>query len=342
MTSFFTQLADALGRGPVVLVSVVHARGSTPRLAGARQFLRADGSTVGTVGGGVMEARALDLARQSLGDGEFREWEADLFGDPETIRDGVCGGRMKLWVLRLDGPSAARVARCCAERLAVGRGVGLETARGGIQLSETRSREEGLDSASGIFFEWLVPAPRLLVGGAGHIGEELTWLSARLGFDVILFDDRAEVLEAMELPACVRRDHDVEESVRALKGWEGPRFAALVTRGFPQDVALLKSLSGNSGSAWLDYLGILGSRKRIATVMRTCQEAGLTPFSAETLRAPVGLEIGAESPAEIAVSIAAEMIQVLRRNSARSLPGQEMPENQHLARVEGAEDCAPL
>lgn len=295
--TFFSQLARHLADGPVALATVTAARGSTPRVAGARQGFSPSGASFGTVGGGVAEARVAELAAATLRDGTPREWQADLRGRPGELRDGVCGGVMTVSVVRLDTESKP-VAAAIADALAEGKRVTVSTNTSGAPLA--------LD-ASGNFVETLEPSPRLLVIGAGHIGRALAALAVTLDFAVTVQDDRPEWLDAAEFPAAATLVPDLDAAVAALNRWQGERYAALVTRGIPQDFAALRALPAANP---LTYVGLLGSRKRVATV-RT--ELDSLPFAPGVLHAPVGVEIGAETPAEIAVSIAAEMIALRRR-----------------------------
>jgi xanthine dehydrogenase accessory factor len=294
----------------VVLATVTAAHGSTPRVAGARQLLTAAGTTAGTVGGGVMESRVLELAKQTLEDGHFRSLEADLCGEMDDVRDGVCGGRMTIWLSRLEGAEALNVVEEIERSLQVGRCVTLATRKEGLALVE-HSVATGLHD--GEFIEVLEPSPRLLIVGAGHVGRALAWQMIQLGFVAAIQDDRRGFLVPEDFPMECELESDLESCAQRLRVWEGRRHTALVTRGFRQDVEALKRLADGGGVGWLDYLGVLGSKKRIATVFAACRKAGLPAFSNDVLHAPIGVEIGAETPEEIAVSIAAEIINKLRR-----------------------------
>jgi len=302
-------LSDALARGPVVLITVVAARGSTPRIAGARQFLAADGSHHGTIGGGVTEARVLDLARETLADGQPRTFFADLRGRPGDMREGVCGGTMELWIVRLEPATSLALARAVAASLHAGKCVALSTRLGIPALA--------LEATDGAFTERLEPAPLLLIVGAGHIGRALARLADGLGFSVAVQDERPDWLDAAAFPVACVIEPRLEVAVTTLQAWEGERFAVLVTRGFPQDVAALDALAAISDLA---YVGLLGSRKRVATVLAAHGPA----ISPSVLHAPVGLEIGAETPEEIAVSIAAELIQIRRRSREGAVRGLDI------------------
>lgn len=302
LKGFFHELTEALRRGPVALATVVAARGSTPRIAGARQFLGANGASHGTIGGGATEARVRELARETLADGRPRTVEADLRGRPGAVRDGICGGTMTVWIVRLDPGNHHEFAESIAISLQAGKR---------FPLSLRLDAEAPLDreAADDAFHEILEPPPRLLIVGAGHIGRSLARLASELDFAVAVQDERRDWLTPDAFPEDCALERDLAAAVGALQAWEGERFAALVTRGFALDVAALNALSP---VPHLAYLGLLGSRTRVATVLATQRESGNPPPPAGALHAPIGFEIGAETPEEIAVSIAAEIIQVRR------------------------------
>ncbi len=306
MREFFQQLDRALQTGAATLATVIAARGSTPRIAGARMFVPETGSAVGTIGGGMTEGRVLELARETLADGAPRLLEADLRGRPGEIRDGICGGTMTLWLTRLTRENAGDAVQATLASLRSGKKAAVST---WFDAARPLTLETG---GGGAFVETLTPDPHLLVVGAGHIGRCLAKLAWQLGFHVSVQDERTEWLDPAAFSPECRLEISLPPAVEALRDWEGGRYAALVTRGFPQDLEALAIL-GRNGSP--DYVGLLGSRKRVQTVLAAHATAGAPDFPEGVLHAPVGLEIGAETPEEIAVSIAAEMIRARRRGN---------------------------
>jgi xanthine dehydrogenase accessory factor len=306
MHTFLRQFASALQKGPCVLATVVNAQGSTPRIAGARMAVADSGIVAGTIGGGLTEGRVLELARETLSDGLPRKFEADLRGKPGEIRDGICGGTMSLWLSRLTWETAGSELTTCLDALTSGRKIVLSTAY-------DANRPLAVGATPGFFEETLEPDPHLLIVGAGHIGRCLAALAANLEFRITVQDERDDWRLASAFPAECALEASMAAAGRSLATWEGLQFAALVTRGFPQDLEALAILSNYPS---LSYVGLLGSRKRVHTVLAAHAASTAPAFAEGVLRAPVGVEIGAETPEEIAVSIAAEMIRV-RRNGLR-------------------------
>ncbi len=280
----FAQLAHDLTAAPCVLASVIETRGATPRKTGSRMLI-STASTRFSVGGGAAESRVVQAARRLLQAGDLaRHIDIDLSGGPDAA--GICGGQMRIALRRWQGTADQARAAAIAGRLAAGHKIELGEADLGYPASSLA-----------------VPNPRLLIVGAGHCAAALVELARFLDFDLWVHDSRPELLAAAEFAEINRIAGDSSELVRAF-GSERRLLVVLLNRDFAQDVAALKMIAGQPCS----YLGMMGSRRRIAQV-----RAALGPAAATLaeLTAPVGLEIGAHTPHEIAVSILAQLIQTL-------------------------------
>jgi xanthine dehydrogenase accessory factor len=181
------------------------------------------------------------------------------------------------------------------------------------------SREPTL--ADGLFAELHAPAEQLLIFGAGHIAMPLADLAVKLAFSVIVLDDRDEFAAADRFPAAARVMHlDLADPLHGL-AIDSNTYVVLVTRAHKHDFDLLRAM------LYLDpqprYIGMIGSRRRIRAAFTALLEGGVPREKLTAVHAPVGLDIGAETPAEIAVSIAAEMIRVRRGGSAESIGSEE-------------------
>jgi xanthine dehydrogenase accessory factor len=159
-----------------------------------------------------------------------------------------------------------------------------------------------------VLFEVVRPPEPLLVFGGGHIGRELACLGARLGFDVTLVDDRPRYLDPQRLPPganVVRAEHDFSGDLPPVRPGA---YVAIVTRCHRTDLAVVRHAVGKGAV----YVGLIGSRRKVANVRSRALELGTSAGDLEELRGPMGLPIGAETPEEIAVSVVAEMIAVRR------------------------------
>lgn len=180
---------------------------------------------------------------------------------------------------------------------------------------EYRFTEQG-DGATGmvcggsarVLIEVVRPPAPLFVFGGGHVGREVAHQGARLGFEVTVVDDRPDYLEAGRYPAgvrCVRVEHDFSSNLPEIPPGA---FVVVVTRCHRTDLAAVRHAVGRGAL----YVGLIGSRRKIATVLERAGEMGTPKEALAGVRGPIGLAIGAETPEEIAVSIAAEIIAVRR------------------------------
>ncbi|HZS41986.1 MAG TPA: xanthine dehydrogenase accessory protein XdhC [Polyangia bacterium] len=167
-----------------------------------------------------------------------------------------------------------------------------------------------------VFVEPLVPEPPLIVCGAGHVARAVVPLARSVGFAPVVADDLDELLTRERFP-------DAAELIDSfdVRDWKGVplddnTYALIVTRDHAQDQALLEQLIGRD----LAYLGLIGSRRKIELFKQRLAAKGVDPARFERLRAPVGLDIGAQTPEEIAVAIVAQLIETraARRPAARA------------------------
>ena len=316
---------------PVASATIVTHEGSTPRSAGSKMLLLPDKTMYGTVGGGLVEAQVLAAAARVLADGEPRLLDFDLTGELAAGADMVCGGKLRVFLERIvPGPEAALFAelearlvrgeRCLLATPMQGGGRALVPARGpalGAELPEPMLqslRAAGADILAPVLFEalnsswflepWNGPSP-LYIAGAGHVSRPTAQIAAMTGFRVVVMDDRPEFANADRFPFA----HEI--SVCALETClEGVDLGSgasvvIVTRGHVHDaVVLAQALRTPAG-----YIGMIGSRRKRDSVYQRLRGQGFTDSDLARVHCPIGLDIGAETPEEIAVSIVAELIQ---------------------------------
>ncbi|MFP6583428.1 MAG: XdhC family protein [Candidatus Hydrogenedentota bacterium] len=328
------ELADA-DRKPV-LSTVISAQGSTPQKAGSVALLDMDGNLWGTLGGGMVEAVGLERMRQSRADGLPALHEFRLDEDYSRTAGPICGGVMRFFTnpgiheQRRAVEAAIEASRCGTRGLLVTYVAGsrqgevewMEEASvagrtsfpSGDELSQTLSSEVPSVISKGeeeAYAEPVVPTPRLLIVGGGHVGQAVAFQADILGFDVTVYDDREEFADARLFPTgTTAQSGNVKELVANYpKGLDA--YIVLVSKGHLLDALALEACIHDD----LRFLGMIGSRRKIRALKKHFLEDGLaTQEEWDRIVSPIGYDIGAVSVAEIGVSIAAQLV------AARRLP----------------------
>jgi xanthine dehydrogenase accessory factor len=275
------RLAERLADGPVVLASVVATRGATPRKRGARMLVGAD-FCESTLAGGLAEARVIDAARALIIDGGRNTTILDIALDGGRDAAGICGGHMRIALRRWQGNDDLARARWLAARLGDGHAV---------ELGPDGSGDEAPSQ---------IPAdPRLLIIGAGHCGRAVFDLARHLDVEPWIHDSRPECFVDTE---GWRGARVLAGPVLLLAGaLDTPRdvHALLLTRDWQSDLDALAVLADRPPA----YIGMMGSRRRVRTVLDALAPAQRARLA--HIDAPLGIEIGAETPHEIAISVLA-------------------------------------
>jgi len=336
--------------GRAVTATVIETKGSTPRKTGSKMVVTSDGACAGTIGGGCAENQVFSLGRELMEHGRAVVLDVNLSLSPDSGSEMICGGRMRIladpWS-EADGALAERIAgelvarRSCVlvtavRGEAVGRGLVAENRAldDGLKALEIPGLDPRVEEAFGsgrpsvtetpgeiLVVEPLEPSLSLVLAGAGHIAQPLGVFGKMLGFHVTVLDDRDVFANPMRFP---RADRIIvgpfEESLRTLP-LDRRTYVVLLTRGHDYDEECLRAVLG-SGAA---YIGMIGSRRRVRVVVDRLKGQGFAPELFERLHAPVGLDLGAETPAEIALCIAAEIEHVLKGGTGCPLSRKKPP-----------------
>lgn len=324
----------AAGGGVGALASVVRRRGSLPMSATAKLLVTADGARFGTVGGGCLEAdimeQALDVCERRVPICTTHTLNAELAGDYGL----TCGGTAEVFIepvipdatlAALYAEAAAVVARGDRAVLATARvwpdgaphkvlrtaqvtlSVGDDAAlRDAAAAFDTRREEPAL--GDDFVVEALVGAPRLVVFGAGHVGARICEAAAFAGWRVTIVDDRPEFADAARHPRAERVLVCDFSDVRAT-AVAASDCVVICTRGHQHDaliasqVALLRPR----------FLGMLGSRRKAALTAQALRGWGVDTADVERIVCPVGLDLAADTPEEIAISVVAQLVAVRRK-----------------------------
>ena len=287
-------------------MTVTRATGSTPRHAGAKMLVCADGSSFGTIGGGKVEqvgcSEAVGVAAGEPARRVFHNLERDL--------GMACGGAMELYIEPVAASAAAleQVVVALADRHAVELVTPLDGGAKQVRASEERSWSVRCDEAE--LVEVLVPNDRVLLFGCGHVGRAIGPVAKQVGFDVVLCDDQSEA--GFDWTDLAVASFSVEELERRAGRLGIGDYAVIVTRDHKIDLEVLSGLLAYP----LTYLGMIGSKRKIAGFRQQLIERGVaTVESWARVHAPIGVAIGAETPEEIAVSVVAELIATRRGGS---------------------------
>jgi xanthine dehydrogenase accessory factor len=309
----FAQALRALdgGRG-VAIACVIGAHGSTPRHLGARMAVADDGEQWGTVGGGRIEQLVVAAAREVAAGAAPRVVRQHLVRDLAMC----CGGSMEVVVTPAAGSRAAiaALARDRTPRILATPLDGSPLALRAPGPGDPRPHHPVV--ADGVLLERLGAAERAIVLGLGHVARHLGPLLAGVGFGVVVCDDGETGATDGATPWAteVIESFDVAEIERRVGGFSVDDFVLIVTRDHAIDLRLLEQLFVHDE---LGYLGMIGSRGKVGRFRKRLEVRGLLDGELGAarwarLRAPVGLNVGAETPEEIAVAIAAELIAVRR------------------------------
>lgn len=231
----------------------------------------------------------------------------------ELLAGEIAAGRPVALATVVEGPLAGR--HLVVSESAVLDEIGLPSVEAAVRAMGGGRRTQMVDGVR-IYVEGFLPPPDLIIIGAGHVAQPVAKLGKLLEFRVTVIDDRPDYANAARFPEADRIICD--EFVTAVRGLKtgAESYAVLLTRGHRHDMACLRELIERS----LAYIGMIGSRVRVQTVFRLLEEeCGVDPVHFQKVYAPVGLDLGARTPGEIAVAIGAELLKVRRGGSGESL-----------------------
>jgi xanthine dehydrogenase accessory factor len=238
------------------LATIVQVNGSIPSYESAKLLVREDGSFVGTIGGGCVEAEVWNAAREAMESGQPRHLTFSLGQEAAYDNGLICGGQLN------------------------------------------------------VFVEPIIPQPKAYIFGAGHISKSLSKVANLAGFSTVIIDDREQFANRDRFPEAEDIYAGEYESIFPQLDIRDTSYLIIVTRGHRDDMRVLRWALDTPAR----YIAMIGSKRKTISVMKELEKEGIPRSAFDRLFAPMGLEIGAVSPEEIAVSVVAEMIAV-RRNA---------------------------
>ena len=258
----FAEIARLRKEGrKAALATIIQVQGSIPSYESSKILIRDDGSILGTVGGGCVEAEVWSAAQEVMREEKPRRLHFNLNAHPEYDTGLICGGSLD------------------------------------------------------IFVEPILAIPTAYIFGGGHIALYLSKVASAAGFDVVVSDDRPAFASKERFPEALETYAGPWEEVFPKLEVNGSSYLIIVTRGHTGDLACLRWALGTPAR----YIGMIGSKRKFIEISKVLESEGVPAERLERVHSPIGLDIGALTPEEIAVSIVAEMIAV-RRNAVPSVP----------------------
>jgi xanthine dehydrogenase accessory factor len=241
------------------LATIVQVNGSIPSYQSAKLLVREDGSMLGTIGGGCVEAEVWNAAREVIESEKPRYLDFSLGQDAAYENGLICGGQLHVYV------------------------------------------------------EPVIPQPRAYIFGAGHVSKSLSKAAVMAGFATIIVDDREQFASRERFPEASEIYAGEYEEVFGRLEMTSASYIIIVTRGHRDDMRILRWAVTTEAR----YIAMIGSKRKVISVVKELEKEGIPRAAFEKISAPMGLDIGAVTPEEIAISVVAEMIAVRRAPDSR-------------------------
>jgi xanthine dehydrogenase accessory factor len=248
---FYTKMAELTRQGaPFVLATITAAQGSSPRGVGAKMLILADGTSVETVGGGVLERQVVVDALACLASGVSRSETYQLRQEGEHALGALCGGEAT------------------------------------------------------VFLEVHAPDRTLIIVGAGHVGQRLCAFAKLLDYLVVVLDPRQEMVSPERFPQADQLICGDPARTAELCSIGESSHVVIVTHSHQHDAAALRAVVDSPAP----YVGMIGSANKVRAIFAQLTDDGVEPELLARVHSPIGLDIGAETPAELALCIMAEIV----------------------------------
>lgn len=236
------------------IATIVEVNGSIPSFESAKILVRDDGTFLGTIGGGCVEAEVWNAAREVIETEKPRHLTFSLGQDAAYDNGLICGGQLN------------------------------------------------------VFVEPVVPQPKAYIFGAGHISKSLSKIATIAGFETAVIDNREQFANRERFPEAAEVHAEEYEDVFPKLTVHSGTYIAIVTRGHRDDMRVLRWAIGTPAR----YIAMIGSKRKTIAVVKELEKEGFPREAFDRIFAPMGFEIGAITPEEIAVSVVAEMIAARR------------------------------
>ena len=342
----------------VVLATLINRVGSAPRAVGAKYLVKKDGTSFGTIGGGCVEAEVWQAAQETVTKGDARVLHFNLTSEQLAAGGLICGGTVDIFLeplgegvleiyrevarIKQKGGSAVLATLVSVDNAPVhGEGTKILMMRAGERigalsfgadlerkllkesealLRENQPRIIAVDQATKkleILMEPVVSEPTVLIFGAGHVSQQLSPIVKKVHFRVVIVDDREMFANRDRFPEADEVIVSEFEKCFGRLVIDESSYIVIVTRGHFYDGFVLEQALKTHAR----YIGMIGSRSKIQILYKELLKKGVPKTSLDRVCAPIGIDINSETPEEIAVSIAAELIKVRGEKPSRIMTG---------------------
>lgn len=315
--------------GVVVVATMVNASGAVPRENGAQMLIKKSGEIFETVGGGRLEGDVIARARAVLTSGQSELSHFDLTGKDVALTDMICGGKGDVFLYHSGEGDIAALQKVLRAQNMDGwmyfpideeAGISFVSADGAMVGDESEiARIAGIEKSKDIcireadelryLVQWLETSGKLHIMGAGHVSMQIAKVAHTVDIECCVYDDRAEFLTEERFPYAQKIVLDDMKKLPDISAGKKDMIA-VVTRGHLFDKECLEWALGYDAG----YVGMIGSKRKVNMIYDSLLDSGISKEKIEQVYAPIGLDIGALTPAEIAVAIVAELIQNKRQS----------------------------
>jgi xanthine dehydrogenase accessory factor len=332
------------GSEEMALVTVIDVHGSVPRHAGSKMLVSRVGVHRGTVGGGKGEARAIAMAQECIKEKRANTLTLEFMGVEVEGQDMICGGTSRILVEYLADREPYRIAfsrlrqgerTLFAKTIDSGVGGGRPSVGvtvvdengaplyGSLPDSTRKGVERSLHGGSPaylederVFFDPVFPEEKLLILGGGYVGQAVAFQASRLDFKVTVADDREEFSAAGRFPSTVETLCGNYTEIVRMFPFDSATYVVMVTRGHLTDLECVRAVLKRK----YRYAGFIGSERKAQLLREQLKSDGFEQEKIDGLHAPIGLAIKAETPAELAIAILAEIVAVRRHAELGATP----------------------
>ncbi len=268
--------------------------GSSPASVGALMLVVEGGETYGTIGGGCVEASVIESANEALSSDDGCVQTIPLDHNFAWKEGLICGGTIEVVIsLASDAKKLREIAFEYQNRVPT-------------------KLELAIDEATWVLN--LPPRPHVYIVGAGHLGQDVCRHALSLDFSVSVFDDRQDMLDRF-IPEEATHVHGNIAETLAEATFDDETYVVIVTRGHKDDAVALNAVAGKEAG----YVGMVGSKRKIGLTFNELKDRGVSSEFLKTIHAPIGVDIGAQTVSEIALAIAAQLVEQRRNKKAQSL-----------------------